>query len=240
MLRPAPHWPPSPGPAHAWHWAQVGCYDGTVGLFAVEPAQSQQQPAASAAQLGGASCGGLTLLLHFAASRDPVRAVAWAPPSTAEPAADGTCQGRLFAVAGQGQGVSIWDSRWAQGGHGSAAVSPACPFRLACRGLKCYVVNVRPLASPNAGRLVHALCAACAPGQAAAVCTSGQVRALCAGSPLALRPSLCHLVRSGRWPWPGCTRACLVQRMTAPCSTWPFRAGPVVPLPRPLRARPLL
>ena len=89
---------------------QVGCYDGTVALCAVQPRPNQPwEPAVSDADLAGNGCHGLTLLLHFAASRDPVRAVAWAPPSPEPP--EGPCPGRLFAVAGQGQGVNVWDAR---------------------------------------------------------------------------------------------------------------------------------
>ena len=90
---------------------QVGCWDGTLALYSVQPAQSQGCDC-SQADLDSASTHGLMLLLHFTASREAIRAVAWPPPRP-EASSATACQGQLFAAAGQGQGISIWDARCA-------------------------------------------------------------------------------------------------------------------------------
>ena len=94
----------------------MGCWDGTVALWRL-------QPAAPAAAAPGSSQGtGYTppppatpvLLMHMKADPQPLRCVAW-PPAALAAAAGGGLGRHVFMTAGHAGSVAIWDARWASG-----------------------------------------------------------------------------------------------------------------------------
>ena len=93
----------------------MGCWDGTVALFRVEPPSTDPKPPSSSSSSSSSGLQGMELLSHHSASTDAVRAVAWAPPpgglGEEAGAEEGGQWGSLFAVAGQAQQVTVWDAR---------------------------------------------------------------------------------------------------------------------------------
>ena len=73
--------------------------------------QSADHNKAGAARCQSATSHGMQPLLHFQADAEPIRTLAWANPGTVAGASD--LAGRhMFATAGHGSQVKIWDSRW--------------------------------------------------------------------------------------------------------------------------------
>ncbi|KAK9794630.1 hypothetical protein WJX73_002591 [Symbiochloris irregularis] len=99
----------------------VGCWDGTAAIFRMLPeADAAAQAPGPSSQAGPsgtdtgaatpADCEGMQPLLHFKADINIVRCVAWAPTRTTGATSDQAGR-HLFATAGHGNHVRIWDSR---------------------------------------------------------------------------------------------------------------------------------
>ena len=94
---------------------QVGCWDGTVALWRLQPEETAdggggQGTEAAEPPLPPPPPATQVLLMHMKADPQPLRAVAWAPPDLAAEATGGLGR-HVFLTAGHTGDAAIWDAR---------------------------------------------------------------------------------------------------------------------------------